>query len=180
MDVFIGQILTFGGTFAPLGFMQCAGQSIPIEQNDVLYQLIGTTYGGDGVKTFNLPNLQGRTPIHMGTGPGLSSYAPGQAAGSENITLNSTQLPSHNHNVSVVTGSPGNVNIPAANTVLSDMFQQASNPAYPYTPFADSNQVALAPPSIGGVGGSQPHENRQPFLAITYCIAMQGIFPSQN
>jgi microcystin-dependent protein len=180
MQFYVGQILTFGGNFAPLGFMLCAGQSIPISQNEVLYQLIGTTYGGDGVTTFNLPDLRGRTPIHQGNGPGLSSYVLGQSAGTESVTLSSRELPLHNHSALVVTGSQGSTNVPAGNTVLADMFQDGSNPAFPYTPFVNSGQVTLAPQTIGAAGQNLPHENRQPFVAITYCIAVVGIFPTQN
>lgn len=176
---FIGQILTFAGNFAPLGYLPCNGQSIPISQNDVLFALIGTTYGGDGVNTFNLPNLQGRTPIHMGQGRGLSAYSIGQIAGVESVTLVTQQLPGHNHSVAVVTGTRSTVGIPAANTVLGDTGPQAAT-STDYAPFAASGQTALASQTIGMAGQSLPHENRQPYLAITYAIAVQGVFPPQS
>ena len=176
---FIGQILTFAGTFAPVGYLPCNGQSLPISQNEVLYNLIGTIYGGDGVTTFNLPNLQGRTPIHMGQGQGLSAYAIGQMAGTESVTLITQQLPSHNHAVAVVTGSRANLGIPSAATVLGDTGPLAAT-STDYAPFASAGQTALAPQSIAPAGQSVPHENRQPYLAITYAIAVEGVFPPQS
>ncbi len=174
---FIGQILTFAGTFAPLGYMLCNGQSIPISQNDVLFALIGTTYGGDGVTTFNLPNLQGRTPIHMGLGQGLSPYAIGQIAGVESVTLITQQLPAHTHLAAVVSGTRSNAGTPSANAVLGDTGPQGGTAITDYAAFASTGQTALAPQSISMTGQNLPHENRQPFLAITYAIAVQGVFP---
>lgn len=181
MDIFIGQILTFAGNFVPLGFIPCNGQLLPISQYDVLYNLIGTTYGGDGITTFCAPDLQGRTPIHQGQGRGLSNYTIGQKLGTESVTLLSGQLPSHNHLVSVASnGTTANANIPAATTLLSDTTQSGTDGLYPYTPFQNSNQAALAPNSISPAPGGIPHENRQPFLAMTYGIAVVGIYPSQS
>ena len=174
---FIGQILTFAGTFAPLGYMLCNGQTLPISQNDVLFALIGTTYGGDGVTTFNLPNLQGRTPIHMGQGQGLSPYVIGQLAGSESVTLITQQLPAHSHSVAVVSGTRSNSGTPSGNAVLGDTGPQGGSASTDYAPFANSGQTALASQSVSMTGQNVAHENRQPFLAITYAIAVQGVFP---
>jgi microcystin-dependent protein len=176
---YIGQILTFAGNFAPLGYLLCNGQSLSISQNDVLFQLIGTTYGGDGVNTFNLPNLQGRTPIHMGQGPGLGNYVIGQIAGTEGVTLISQQLPQHNHFVAVVTGIRSSSAQPATNAVLGDMGPSQTTSTNTYLPYAASGQTALAPQSITITGQGNAHENRQPYLAITYAIAVQGIYPAQ-
>src|SRR6185312_3397179 len=104
---YVGQILMFAGNFAPAGWMTCQGQTLPISENEVLFQLIGTTYGGDGESTFNLPDLQGRVPIHMGTGSGLSTYQIGEQAGTESVTLTQQQIPSHNHFALTVSGPPG-------------------------------------------------------------------------
>jgi microcystin-dependent protein len=181
MDVFLGQILTFAGNFVPQGFVACNGQQLPISQYDVLYNLIGTTYGGDGVTTFCAPDLQGRTPVHQGQGRGLSNYVIGQKLGFESITLTSGQLPAHNHPVSVASnGTTANANVPAATTLLSDTTQSGPDALYPYAPFQNTNQVALAPNTISVAPGSTPHENRQPFLAMTYGIAVVGIYPSQS
>lgn len=166
---FIGQIQPFGFNFPPRGWATCDGQLLPISQNTALFALLGTTYGGDGRTTFALPDLRGRVPIHMGNGPGLSSYTIGQKSGVETVTLTVPQLPSHNHTHACSSddpnaGSPVN-NVPAA----------VANPIYSTT------QNALMSPSvIGNAGGSQPHENRQPYLTINFCICLQGIFPSRN
>lgn len=177
---FIGQILTFAGTFAPVNYALCNGQLVQISQNSALYNLIGTTYGGDGINTFGLPNLQSRVPVHMGQGVGLSNYVIGQPGGSENVTLSTSQLPSHNHFVNVVTGQGGNSATPASNVYLADEFQNGAVAANVYLPFANANQTALANNSIGQQGSSLPHDNIQPYVAITYCIALYGIYPSQS
>lgn len=176
---FIGQILTFAGNFAPLNYLACNGQSLPISQNDVLYALIGTTYGGDGVTTFNLPNLQGRTPIHMGQGRGLGTYVIGQVAGSESVTLNTPQLPTHIHPVAAVTGNLSTSGTPGPNTVLGDMGPSNAT-STSYAPFVNSGQTALAGQSVTATGQNGSHENRQPYLAMIYAIAVEGVFPPQS
>ncbi|MGA2045730.1 MAG: tail fiber protein [Roseiarcus sp.] len=179
---YLGQILTFAGAFAPVGYMQCVGQTLSISQYSALYSLIGTNFGGDGVNSFKLPDLQGRTPIHMGAGVGLSPYVIGQIGGQETVALTTSQMPGHGHLVSVATGM-GAANAsatPGVATYLGDEYENPSTKAVSYLPFAGQAQVNLANASLGQAGGGLPHPNIQPFLAITYCIAVAGVFPSRN
>lgn len=172
MEPFLGEIRLFAGNYAPSGWAICDGRSLPIADNNALYSLLNTVYGGDGVNTFNLPDLRGRIPVHQGTGPGLSSYALGAKAGSETITLAPTQLPAHNHAMlasmdSAQTANPQN-NLLAASTVS---FYSAAD---------SSKLVSMAPTMVASTGGSQPHNNLMPFLCVNYIIALQGIYPTQN
>ena len=176
-SAFIGQVMIFGGNFAPAGFAICDGSLLSVAENTELYQLIGTTYGGDGVNTFALPDLRGRVPIGQGQGPFTSPHPIGQIVGVESVMLAISQIPPHSHRLNAVDG-PGTTNIPADNTVLSGLGGQASSgefqtPAYA----AKGNQVALNARSVGASGGSQPHQNRQPYLAINFCIAVSGPLP---
>jgi microcystin-dependent protein len=156
------RIMSFG--FAPKGWAQCNGQLLPINQNQALFSLLGTTYGGDGRVNFALPDLRGRAPIHEGSGHNL-----GERGGEQAHTLTIAELPTHTHTAQV---SPTNANSPiAANGVLA-----AANNFYNQA----ANLVSLDPSTITNVGGSQAHLNMQPFLTLTFCIALQGIFPSQN
>lgn len=179
---YLGQIMLFGGTFAPRNYMTCAGQLVSIAQFDALYNLIGTTYGGDGVNTFALPDMRSRIPIHMGQGPGLSTYVIGQRAGTESVTLTPTTIPQHNHMVAVVTGLGGNAAKPNSTTYLADEFQNpATQPSLAYIPYSSANtQVPLAGQTIAPAGQSVPHSNLQPYQAALYCIAVEGIYPSQG
>jgi microcystin-dependent protein len=164
---YVGEIRMFAGNFAPLGWMFCQGQLIPISENDTLFTLIGTTYGGDGQSTFALPNLQSRIPMHMGTGGG-GTYIIGQMAGEEQVTLTTSQLPAHNH-VPQANSDTGTQTSPAGNV-------WANSANFPYSnnaPAASMDQGA-----IGLAGGSQPHDNMIPFLAINFIISMFGIFPT--
>lgn len=173
-DPFIGEIRMFAGSFAPAGWAMCGGQLMPISQNDALFTLIGTTYGGDGQETFGLPNLQSRVPIHAGQGPGISqNYQLGESGGVESVTLSAQQIPVHNHAVLVRGANTGTQTQPQ-NAFLSTL---PTGKLYvsPSAPF-----VNLAPGAFSIVGGSQPHENMQPYLAITYIISLFGIFPTQN
>lgn len=165
---YVGEIRQFAGNFAPAGWSFCNGATLSIAQNDVLFNLIGTTYGGDGVNTFNLPNLQGRFPIHMGTlsGEGIN-YVIGQTGGNESVTLLTSQIPSHTHGVDVA--SVGGSDSPAGN------FWAAST-AKVYT--AAPGTVSMAANSLTVYGGSQPHDNMSPFLTVSYIISLFGIFPS--
>lgn len=162
----------FGGTFAPAGWALCNGQLMPISENDALYTLIGTTYGGDGQETFGIPDLQGRGPMHAGQGPGISqNYIQGEKAGVESVTLTTQQIPIHTHTLFASTStaldnSPTN-NILAA-TITTKMYTE------------DVANQAMNASTITPVGGSQPHENMQPFLAINFIISLFGIFPQQN
>jgi len=170
-EPYIGEIRMFAGNFAPNGWMFCEGQTLPISENDALFTLIGTTYGGDGQETFNLPNLASRVPIHMGTGPDGTTYQLAEMAGTEQETLTVQQIPNHTHPLSASTAA-GGVNSPA-NKVL------AASPSV--TIFVeDSPDNQLNPNSVTPAGGSQPHENTQPFLCINFILSLFGVFPSQT
>lgn len=173
---YIGEIRMFGfGTRgAPNGWQACDGSLLPISEYDALFALIGTTYGGDGQTTFAVPDLRGRVPIHQGTGPGLSTYVIGQRAGTETVTVLPTQMPAHTHTVvattaAATTGTPGNTVIPGA----------VANQTMYVTDTAGGTPFTLSAQSVTNAGGSQPHENCMPTLTVQYCIATQGIFPSQ-
>ncbi|HKE26037.1 MAG TPA: tail fiber protein [Bryobacteraceae bacterium] len=163
---FVGEIRMFGGNFAPAGWALCQGQLLPISENETLFQLIGTTYGGDGQSTFALPNLQSRVPVHAGPG-----FALGQAAGVESVTLTTSQIPAHSH-VPQCNANPG-----GANTPQSNVWAQLADPVI-YTNAAPGSN--LSPSAIGSAGGSQPHDNMVPFLAINFIISLFGVFPSQS
>lgn len=169
---YIGEIRMFGGNFAPAGWAFCAGQLIPISENDTLFNLIGTTYGGDGVSTFGLPDLRGRLPVHQGTGPGLSTYTIGQAFGVESVTLSTQQIPNHTH---PLIGATGNGSAPGP----GNNFLASSSVVRPYNGI-DPASSPMAASSITSAGGSQPHENVQPFLCISFIISLYGIYPSPN
>jgi microcystin-dependent protein len=176
-EPFIGEIRMFGGNFAPVGWAFCDGQLIAIAENDALFTLIGTTYGGDGQDTFGLPDLRGRVPLHQGS-LGGNSYVIGEQAGAETVTITSSSMAAHNHLVAT-TGAVANSNVPSSATILADE-GPASATVKAYQPFAASNQVTLRNTTVGGAGGSQPHENMQPFLTISFIISLFGIFPSQS
>ena len=170
-EPFLGEVRMFGGTFAPLGWALCNGQLLPIEQNPALFAILGTTYGGDGQTTFALPDLRGRLPLHQGQGPGLSPYSPGQAGGAETVTLTIAQLPGHTH-AAVGNPNPGNTQAPTgAIWAQQPDVQQFTEPP----PTGAMNAAAIA-----NSGGGQPHDNRPPYVAVNFIIALQGIFPSPN
>jgi microcystin-dependent protein len=172
MAPYVGEIRMFAGNFAPNGWMFCEGQTLPISENDVLFQLIGTTYGGDGEETFNLPNLASRVPIHMGTGPSGITYQIGEMAGTEQETLTVQQIPNHTHplTASAVAGTQAT---PIGNTLAQPT--GSVQLYYEGDPTGQMNAQAIAP-----AGGSQPHENTQPFLCINFIISLFGVFPSQT
>lgn len=172
---FIGEIRMFGGNFAPAGWAFCDGQTLPISENDTLFVLLGTTYGGDGQETFNLPNLQSRVPVHTG---GSLSYQLGETGGTESVTLTTSQIPTHTHTPLAVTGTPGNTSVPAAGAIMADSNTTTTNVYKTYDPL--NAQVALNAATIGAIGGNQPHENIQPYLCVNYIISLFGVFPSQN
>ena len=161
---YVGEIRMFAGNFAPAGWMFCEGQLLPISENETLFNLIGTTYGGDGQSTFALPDLRGRIPIHQGNGVILA-----ETGGAEEITLTVQQIPIHKHPFLASTG-PGNSNTPAGNVTA----ESAAVKIY----LEDSPTVAMNTSAITFVGGSQPHENFQPYLCINFIISLFGIFPS--
>jgi microcystin-dependent protein len=171
-EPFVGEIRMFGFNFAPTNWALCAGQLMSIAQNTALFSLLGTTYGGDGVQTFALPDLRGRVPLSQGQGPGLSNYDMGQRAGEENHTLIQTEMPQHTHLVSAAAASDALV--PANNFPGND----ARTPLNIYNTTTDGSIMNSS--MIGLAGGSQPHNNMQPYLCINFCIALYGIFPSRS
>jgi microcystin-dependent protein len=175
MEPLVGQIILVGFNFAPVGWFLCQGQLIPIAAYEALYALIGTTYGGDGQTTFAVPDLRGRVPTHQGQRTGGSPYAIGERTGSESVTLTSSQIGSHTHefNASALfanTTTPGNTTTLAPASAGKDIFVYGTT----------APNASLAPGSISTVGSSNPHENRQPYLAFNYIIAWAGIFPARN
>lgn len=180
MDPFIGQIIMFAGNFAPRGWAFCDGQLLAISSNTALFSILGTTYGGDGRTTFALPDLRGRVAIHPGNGPGLSAYRLGQRGGTETVTLNTNQIPSHSHgldNAKIVTGAAGKGSVresTAENNYITNI-----NDGFSTTP--GSGHLAGTPngPS-GNTGGNQAHNNIQPFGTCNYIIALQGTYPSRS
>jgi microcystin-dependent protein len=168
---YVGEIRMFGGNFAPNGWMLCQGQLLAISENDTLFNLIGTTYGGDGQETFGLPDLQGRLPMHQGQGPGITqNYLIGEKAGVENVTVTTQQLPIHTHALLASTN-------PATSTTASGNITASTNQLKIYTEGAVSK--TFAPNAVIPVGGSQPHDNSQPFLVINFIISLFGIYPQQ-
>jgi len=165
---YIGEIRMFAGNFAPAGWAFCNGATLPISENDVLFQLIGTTYGGDGQSTFNLPDLQGRLPMHQGQGSGLSNRTLGEQGGVETVTLTTSQIPLHSHAPLSVSGS-GNQTTPQ-NGVWAGVTSSIYTSNAPATPF----NATLG----GNSGGSQPHDNMMPYLAINFIISLFGTYPS--
>lgn len=161
---YVGEIRMFAGNFAPAGWMFCEGQLLPISENETLFQLIGTTYGGDGQSTFALPDLRGRLPIHQGNG-----FILAETGGAEEITLTVSQIPAHSHPLLGSTDPGGQIN--PAGQVLA-----ASFAVTPYINDAPSGN--MAPAAISSVGGSQPHTNFQPYLCVDFIISLFGIFPS--
>ena len=174
---FVGEIRMFGGNFAPNGWMFCEGQLLPISENEVLFQLIGTMYGGDGENTFALPNLSGRVPIHFGTGPDGTTYTQGELAGVESVTLTTQQIPNHTHAMGCSSGG-GQPSSNPANAVAapSDISQYNDLTAAPNN--ATNAQLGTPAFTSNSSGGSQPHENMMPFLCINFIISLFGVFPS--
>jgi len=172
-DQYIGEVRPFAGNFAPLGWALCDGSLLSIQDNQALFSLIGTTYGGNGETNFGLPDLRGRAAIHQGTGAGLSPYAIGQQFGSETVTVSTAQMPGHPHsfagtNAGATTATPSPAVILASAPTEFPIYDGTASP------------VALSAQAVTTAGGSVPHNNRQPFLAITYIIALDGIYPSRS
>jgi microcystin-dependent protein len=171
-EPFIGEVKIFAGTFAPRNYAFCNGQLLSIAQNQALFSILGTTYGGNGVQNFALPNLQNRTPIHFGQGPGLSDRQLGEVGGQAAVALATTQIPGHTHalraadNATATTGTPGPA-VALATTSGAKVYRGATN---------------LVPmgAALGSTGNAVPHENRQPYLGVNFIIALVGIFPSRN
>ncbi|MGO9930512.1 MAG: phage tail protein [Steroidobacteraceae bacterium] len=192
-EPYLGQISMFAGNFAPRGYALCDGQLLPISQNTALFSLIGTFYGGDGVTTFALPNLQGGVPVHQGQGVGLSAYDVGQTGGSTTVTLTIPQIPAHTHPIGA-SALAANTDSPSGATALAVASADAYLSASDVRPLG-SQLAGGGPPhddALGGpppgllpmgsqmVGGGLPHDNVQPCLGLSFIIALQGIFPSRN
>ncbi|MEO7065998.1 MAG: tail fiber protein [Rhodanobacter sp.] len=171
-DYFIGQIMLTGFNFAPRNFALCNGQLMPIAQNQALFALLGVQYGGDGVRTFALPDLRGRVPLNSGAATG-ANYSAGDAGGVPSVTLNNANLPIHNH------GMLGTSTAGAAKTPTGALYGNTSGTEALYAPSSGA-QVVLAQQNLGAVGGNQPHNNMQPYEVVSFAIALTGIFPSRG
>lgn len=174
-DPFIAEIRIFPFNFAPRGWAACNGQLLPIAQNTALFSLVGTTYGGDGRSTFGLPNLAGRLPLAPGQGPGLSPRDLGEAGGSATVTLQASQIPAHSHQLTASVSA--NSASPAGN-VMATALSATGTPVPVYK--NGSNRVAMAAAAVAPVGAGLPHNNLPPFLALNFCIALQGVFPPRS
>ena len=169
---YIGEIRMFGGNFAPAGWAFCDGQLMAISENDTLFNLLGTTYGGDGQETFGIPDLRGRVPIHMGTAKSGTTYTEGEMAGVESVTLTVQQMPSHNHSMLA------NPNTGTGANPQGNVLDQTSGAILIYKEQAPT--AVMSPLCVGPDGGSQPHENLQPYACINFIISLFGVYPSQT
>lgn len=169
-DPFVAEIRIFPFNFAPNGWAFCDGQLLPLSQNTALFSLLGTTYGGNGKSNFALPDLQGRSPMHPGQGPGLSLHDLGETGGSETVTLLESEIPSHTHTLRA-SSDDGDLKSPAANRSLARSISGAA-----YTPVGGP-AVPMSDQTLVPAGTSQPHNNMMPYLTFSFCIALQGIFP---
>jgi microcystin-dependent protein len=174
-EAMIGEIRMFAGNFAPRGWALCDGQLLPIAQNQALFSILGTTYGGNGITTFALPDLRGRVPLHAGTGPGLSSKTLGQSGGTETVTLTTAQMPAHTHSAQInadstvaATDNPANA-LPARNAASTPQYGTSDNTTL------SGNALIISP-----AGGGQAHPNMQPYTTVNYIIALTGVYPSRN
>lgn len=173
-DPFVAEIRIFAGNFAPKGWAFCNGQLMPLSQNTALFSLLGTTYGGDGKSTFALPDLQGRSPMHWGQGPGLTDRVLGEEGGAESVTLLTSELPAHSH-VAHCNPDPEEVTGNPTNAFWSSQ-APGSTPAY----VTSGPSTIMHPLALQQAGASMPHNNRQPFLTVNFIIALQGIYPSRS
>jgi microcystin-dependent protein len=182
-EPFIGQIILFAGNFAPRGYALCQGQLLSIAQNTALFSILGTTYGGNGQTTFGLPDLRGRAPISQGQGPGLSSYDLGQVGGQETDTLTTNQMPAHTHTISATAAV--NASGRGGSDDVADAVPATVSGGNPYASAPDGSTkmnagMVTVAATAGPTGGSQPFSVLSPYLALNYCIALEGIFPSRN
>jgi microcystin-dependent protein len=176
-EPYLGEIKMFAGNFAPRGWALCDGQLLAIAQNDALFSLFGTIYGGDGRTTFGIPELRGRLPMHMGNGPGLSPRQIGQKMGSENVTVSASQIPSHNHNMRV-SSAAGTQNIPSGGFLASSPGVRLFRPTPPVGIALATNSIGSSP--VPDPSGIQAHTNVMPFLCVNFIVALVGIYPSRN
>lgn len=176
-DPYVGEIRAFGFNFAPVRWLLCNGTLLPVRQYQALFTLIGATYGGDGTTTFAVPDFRGRTPVSQGTGPGLTPRVTGEAFGNESVTLLTTEMPSHTHPVTAyLQGTAAKRSAqPVAGYALGSSTKAPSFLGATPPPTPDT---FMSPNAIGAAGGSLPHENRQPYLALNFCICFEGVFPS--
>jgi microcystin-dependent protein len=174
-EPFLGEVRMFAGNFAPKGWAFCNGQVLPIAQNPALFSILGTTYGGNGQTTFALPDLRGREPMHWGAGPGLTSRTLGEASGTESVTLISSQMPTHTHELGA-SSNQGDQFSPSG-TVPAVLVN--SSTGQPENAYSGAPNTTMAPQSVTLSGGSQPHDNMAPFLCLSFIIALEGIFPSR-
>ena len=179
-DPFLGQIELFPFNFAPVGWALCQGQLLSIPQNTALFSLLGTNFGGDGRSNFGLPNLQGTVAVSQGQGPGLSNYDMGETEGSATVTLNTNTMPAHNHSVNAnantgITSAPAGAILATGPSIGDGTFKKTNSL---YTAAA-SPSTALSSAAIALTGGSGPHNNMQPYLTLSYCICMRGVFPTR-
>ncbi len=172
MEPYIGQVCLFGFNYAPRGWAFCNGQLLSIGQNSALFSLLGTTFGGDGISTFALPDLRGRVAINQGDQPGLSKYAMGQTGGSETVTLNVTQMPQHVHAGQLHASNGAANQEEAQNHLLAETAV--------YTDAAANQVMNASAVTVGPTGGNQPHPNLQPYLTLNYCIALEGVYPPRT
>jgi microcystin-dependent protein len=170
-EPFVGEIRMFAGNFAPRGWAFCDGQLLAISQNDALFSLFGTTYGGDGQTTFGLPDLRGRVPIHQGTGPGLANRRIGEKGGQENVTLTTAQLPPHGHALNASSDTATSTD-PAANV--------PANAATTNIYGSDAPFEALNAQAVTNTGGGRDHANEMPFLCVNFIVALSGVYPSRS
>ena len=179
MDAYIATVILFAGTFAPRNWAFCQGQIMLIAQNTALFSLVGVNYGGNGQTTFGLPDLQGRTPIGTGQGPGRSPRMLGTTGGEENHTLLTTEMPAHAHAVTIqALSTPGTTSVPASNTFPAQVMDARVTPVNAYG--TGSPDVSSNAGSTSVIGNSAPHNNMPPFLALNYIICLEGIYPSRN
>jgi len=185
-EPYLGQIIMFAGNYAPNGWALCNGQLLSIAQNSALFAILGTTYGGDGVTTFALPNLQGRVPEHWGTGPGLPTVTIGESGGSNNVSILVSNLPQHSHPVVPPCSSDAGTSTtpvngyPAVDAVTATFTPPSTHGTITVNTFAPSSNQTMAPFLSGPAGNSMPINVQQPYLAVTFIIALQGIFPSRG
>jgi microcystin-dependent protein len=180
---YIGQLQLFGFNFAPVGWAVCQGQLLPISQNPALFSILGTSFGGNGTTTFGLPNLQGLAAVGAGQGIGLSPYLVGETAGATSVTIDTSTMPMHNHNLMASSATGTTVNVAGNQLGVSQVGggkQGASYSSQIYSPNPSKATTGMAAKALAVTGGSLPHNNVQPYLTLNYCIALQGAFPPRG